>query len=308
MTPPPPPSRWLILLSLSGFAPSLAGAACLGRWASVTSCNDVCSWSSGGNYLYCDLTVNGTRDSMGGVVHAIYSDRACTTGSHYCAFGDDADGDPFCCIITSFEGDETYFSVTGGSFDDSIYFNWSSYNMNTHGGVTVFEGRVFGRPGDDYIEGSEVDAASYSDHLNGDGGSDEIYGLGGGDQIIGNSESDSLYGGAGNDSLEGNGGNDIIAGHSGYDTIYGGTGDDLISGGADDDTLHGDGDDDTVCGDDGYETILTGDAGDDILWGGAQTDTATGGGDYDTCDAESTPTCEATLGGGRPGTCPAADE
>lgn len=313
MTLPPPTltqTRASVHLPLLILSPLLtmgtAWADCPSPYTGL-SCESVCSVDSAHDFIMCDLTVNGTRDSTDGLAFAVASTRLCGTGYDYCAWGNDADGTDFCCLLTV-EGDETFFSILGGSYDDHISYWYSSYNMNNHGGVATFEGRVYGRSGVDVIEGSRVTGTSYTDRLNGDGGDDTIYGLAGNDYITGGDQDDTIYGGQDADTIEGNVGYDSLAGNAGNDTIFGGTQTDYISGGDGQDILHGDDDDDIVCGDEQNDGTITGDGGDDVLWGGGGTDNAQGGLGYDTCDAE-TGSCEATIGGGtRPGLCPDAAE
>lgn len=171
---------------------------------------------------------------------------------------------------------------------------------------------LFGRAGDDVLDGSQLQHAltayggsgsdtvvgsEQADWLNGgrntnevpaldpgDDGGDTIDGKGGNDHIFGNGQSavqgavdggDLIHGGSGSDYVNSNLGNDTIFGDAGTDRLYGGADDDALDGGAGNDHLNGNKGNDTLEGGSGNDELLGG-QGNDRLSGGDGFDTLSG--------------------------------
>lgn len=296
------------------FSPS--AEACPGAYASA-SCDgggtaEICMLAAG-SVWECDISRNG--QTMGGSFTAVYGYG---TTYDYSAWGADEAGNTFCCQITNSALNRV--SVHGGSYADTISFQYSVYDLNNHGAVSRFYGFAAGAGGNDTIFGSRASASDYFDQLHGDGGNDTIYGYDGIDEMTGDLGDDILDGGDGADIMHGNDGDDALIGGDGADTITGDSGDDLIDGGGGDDYITG-GDgadgisggwgidclmgnegDDALCGDNGDDSLCGG-ADDDQLWGGGGTDEGDGGEGVDSCKVETSMECEVTTGS-KPSLCP----
>ncbi len=103
--------------------------------------------------------------------------------------------------------------VWGGNGNDSL---------SSLGGSKLFV-RLFGKGGDDYLEGD-----SGRNMLVGGDGNDRLFGRGGNDDMSGLAGDDYLFGGIGNDKLDGGDGNDTVIGGPDVNAITGGTGDDVL--------------------------------------------------------------------------------
>lgn len=139
-------------------------------------------------------------------------------------------------------------TLVGGAGNDQLVAHGLSKD-----GKTVYDNRIVGGDGNDYIEGGKG-----NDILMGGEGNDVIYGLSG---------DDSIYGGAGHDYLDGGKGNDKVDGGAGNDRLVGGEGEDDLNGGADDDLLIGGHGSDKMDGGSGADRIVGQSAVDDILTG-----------------------------------------
>jgi Ca2+-binding RTX toxin-like protein len=111
----------------------------------------------------------------------------------------------------------------------------------------------YGTPGQDTINGTDLDDLIVGYPLGGDPDADE---------------SDMLSGGGGNDSIDGGGGFDLVSGDDGDDTLLGGSGFGF-------DELDGGEGNDSIDGQQGYDTLTDGPAGasgNDTLIGGQDPD------------------------------------
>jgi Ca2+-binding RTX toxin-like protein len=139
--------------------------------------------------------------------------------------------------------------------------------------------KLYGGPGDDYIDGSFAD-----DRISGGPGNDRMDGEFGADRIVGDGGNDFIRAQKGADRVGGGNGEDHVEASSGRDLVHGGPGDDNLSTGSGNDVAFGDRGDDSIHlvwgrdvgwggpgGDD-----LHGGSGDDICHGGPGTDAATG--------------------------------
>lgn len=250
-------------------------------------------------------------------------DGRVTTVSNYgtytiSSWGTDAAGNAFCC---NFQGGRCAVVQNGTSADDYLAFHYTAplsgteYDLSysTVAGCSSLDATSNGSAGSDEILGSNTDASSYSETLNGDADADEIDGQKGDDWIYGHGGEDDLVGGRGEDQIYGGDGSDEICGDlcgdlstGGGDVIFGGAGKDDIAGGGGADTLRGVDGTDVVCGDDGADDLYGGE-GNDTLWGGAHpSDFADGGDDDDLCHAETELSCDEAGSGSstRPSLCP----
>ena len=117
--------------------------------------------------------------------------------------------------------------------------------------------------GDDYLVGN-----ANPNFIEGLGGNDEIYGRGGDDLLDG----DSIGGATGNDEVYGEGGDDHLRGQDGNDELRGGQGEDYLEGDSGNDELYGGKHDDHLTGLSGNDRIVGGE-GDDSMFGGTGFDT-----------------------------------
>jgi Ca2+-binding RTX toxin-like protein len=119
--------------------------------------------------------------------------------------------------------------LLGGADHDQL---WSGSGADTlRGGDGVDE--LFAE-GD---EGTEQDAATDANLLDGEAGDDRLYGGAGSDTLAGGEGNDRALGGDGTDSLLGGGGNDTLQGNGDADWLDGGGGIDSLDGGPGDDTI-----------------------------------------------------------------------
>ena len=129
----------------------------------------------------------------------------------------------------------------------------------SHSSIVGVAGELYGRKGDDTLEGSWGDdllkGGQGDDYLDGGRGNDELYGGRGSDTLDGNWGDDKLYGGRGEDTLKGSRGDDELYGGRGSDSLNGGFGDDALYGGRGADTLFGDWGDDELDGGKGDDTL-----------------------------------------------------
>lgn len=221
--------------------------------------------------------------------------------------GRDVDGGDFCCSA----GGTDYWAIVvrGTHLADEIYLYYEQSCLTSATTEHTIGGIVFGREGDDEIQGScEDDPDEEVDTLNGGEDGDTIFGNAGDDTISGEDGSDTILGGPGGDTIHGNGGLDRIDGGSGADSLYGDADDDTLRGGDGGDYLEGGSSNDTLCGGgDDYTDTLIGNTGDDLLWGADDLDWDAGGTEYDQCDtvADTRLSCEADLTAA-PAACSAA--
>jgi Ca2+-binding RTX toxin-like protein len=180
--------------------------------------------------------------------------------------------------------DRSGLTIYGGYGNDVLWGNRFSVVYGEYGDDELLGYRLYGGPGDDFMNGGIVDQGAapdgadtiiaevdYSKRVNsvnvsnndvaddGEAGEgDNVFSA----HIIGGAADDVLVGGSSNERLIGGPGNDELYGGDGNDTLIGGEGDDLIFGDAGSDHLYGD---------EGNDIILAG-AGPDELRGGAGND------------------------------------
>ncbi|NOZ41038.1 MAG: hypothetical protein GXP24_12560 [Planctomycetes bacterium] len=125
--------------------------------------------------------------------------------------------------------------------------------------------KIFGGNGDDLIDLSAVDTASFPNLVDGEVTIDAGFGN---DTVTGSALSDTIWGGFGNDVLLGQGGNDTLRGGWGFDVLEGGIGDDLLDGGLSGDTYRFSGSEDL-----GTDTLFEaiGDGNDTLDFAGLDT-------------------------------------
>lgn len=246
------------------------------NWAAA-SCNDICTYSDGGDDWVCDLDACSYNSGL-----VMVSDF---NGSGlYEAWGNC--GSTLFCCETDGDHNPTDFIVTGSIFDDTLGFTWDSgtYNLAPTGGSSI-QAWIRANSGADTLKGS-YEGSSYAEYLYGEAGADTLLGNAGGDYLNGGADGDFLNGGIGNDELRGDSGDDEIIGGSGNDWLYGDQGEDMLSGGAGADHLDGGSEGDTLCGDEDGDWLDDGDNFSepftkDVLWGSTSADT-------DTCQSTST--------------------
>jgi Ca2+-binding RTX toxin-like protein len=199
---------------------------------------------------------------------------------------------------------------------------WES--MSNENGIALgYAGRdtIFGRGGDDFIDGGADADALYGnrgdDTVIGGQGADTLLGGDGDDRVIGGNGRDlaylgndddtfidngqagangrdTVFGGKGNDTVQGGNGDDVFYGEAGFDVIYGRLGNDRVHGGDKRDILYGGDGNDTVFGGDGRDRAFLGHGddvfvdnaevtfGDDLIFGAGGDDTIQMGGGNDT--------------------------
>lgn len=279
----------VLLIFLAGILmTNEAWAACPSPYTGAASlCTGSPVWT-------CDLTTGGMSNAGTAYIIRGY------TANMYTAFGVDGGGAYF-CSETNTSG-ITSIELYGTAFDDSLYFYWSTYDLDAPSGQILAE--MFGmNSGDSVMEGSRSTSTTYLEILHGGQGEDIITGNDGIDEIYGDGDDDDIEGGGGNDTIHGGYGDDTIRGESGADSVWGDEGADQISGGSGNDVLRGGDEDDLVCGDDNVDT-LTGGTGNDRLYGGAATDAESGdAGSADYCESTINLTCES-IQFARPAGCP----
>ena len=128
------------------------------------------------------------------------------------AAGGDAEGD----TLTSLE------EVWGSEHADMLRAGVAGSRLFGRGGDDVLEGGA----GDDYLDGDLRDGVG-ADTLNGGAGDDTLVGGGGGDVLDGGEGDDFLRGGVGADTLNGGAGDDTLEGGGGADVLDGGDGSDI---------------------------------------------------------------------------------
>jgi len=126
--------------------------------------------------------------------------------------------------------------------------------------------RLFGRNGDDWIEGGEG-----FNRLDGGAGDDVLNNGDGGGVLLGQGGDDLLFGGAGRDIIRGGEGDDLVSDFAGDNVLDGGAGNDVLYGGAGDELLLGRDGADLLIGSAGNDN-LKGQAGDDEIIGGTGRD------------------------------------
>lgn len=168
---------------------------------------------------------------------------------------------------TSLE-DVTSLTITGGSAKDTVILD-ASLNSAGKPATKKFTGQIVvnGNAGDDKLDASKINVATFGMTFNGGEGHDTALGGAGHESLNGGDGQDLLKGGKGNDSIRGGSGNDAILGDDGDDQLNGDADNDTIIGGAGNDVLHGNGGDDTLIGGLGSDQVF-GDAGTDIGLGG----------------------------------------
>lgn len=302
---------WLVAVGALGLVGGDAFATCPagGTSCSISGFGNVCGHTSGSPVVHCWLTIGSTPPSGNGNATTIYGNCG---SDDYCIWGATEAGAPFCCSYTDTAIDTII--VTGGAGDDTINFQFDSFDLENAGDQPIVEGVAEGLGGNDTILGSRLVGRHYSDHLYGGTGDDTIDGSDGPDFIYGDDHNDTLLGGNGMDYIEGGIGGDTIRGQAGDDTVYGGSGQDLISGGTGADALYGEADGDVICANTGgssttHEVIQGGSGPNDNLWGGGSYTDITGHasdcdycGNYGTqlyCDSM----CDSTLTSA-PSSCP----
>jgi hypothetical protein len=171
-------------------------------------------------------------------------------------------------IVGSRHGD---WIVGAGGRDIVCGGGGSDYMFAGNVGHSDRPSRLFGGPGDDYLDGSYAGDRIYGgpgdDRIDGEFGGDRIDGGGGDDFIRAQRGGDRIAAGRGADHVEASTGEDVVRGGPGGDKISTGPDTDLVFGGRGDDRIF------LVWGDDvGY-----GGRGDDYFQGGRGEDICFGG-------------------------------
>jgi Ca2+-binding RTX toxin-like protein len=193
----------LVAAGLAAF-PHQAEAGCPSSHSSY-SCNSICVTTSGD--ISCDLAL------YGGTSAAVLTSYRETDGVIY-AWGNDANGDRYCCDLGSYNRTcSNSYDIVGGDGDDTVTLSYVPF-MSTLKGVGTISTDVSGGDG--------------NDTLHGHGGDDTMYGGEGNDTMYGGSGDDSMLGGNGNDNMYGDNGEDIMCEEAGYALMDGGTGDDVM--------------------------------------------------------------------------------
>jgi Ca2+-binding RTX toxin-like protein len=288
---------YIVGLAVGSFGWSHAAQAdtCSGDLYGYADCDvgdgDVCEVIAvgGSDIIECNVS-RGTSAGLGDA-QAVYDSGETLCGEKYCAWGDDASGDAFCCAMEP--GSNVGLTLKGGADADALSF-WGAYglaeyNLEAHT-TSAFAGLILGGAGDDYIVGSENDGDHFAEQLHGETGKDTITANAGDDVIYGDDGNDDISGNEGADTIQGGAQDDTITGGPGNDNIHGNEGIDYIDGEENDDTIFGDGDADVIAGGIGADTIygnsgndtVDGDAGADVVYGGPGDDDINGGDDNDT--------------------------
>ncbi len=115
--------------------------------------------------------------------------------------------------------DVTSLTITGGTAKDTVVLD-ASLNSAGSPATRKFTGQIVvnGNNGDDKLDASKINVATFGVAFNGGLGSDTALGGTGHDALNGNDGNDSLSGGAGNDQLTGGRGDDQLLGGAGNDS------------------------------------------------------------------------------------------
>lgn len=164
--------------------------------------------------------------------------------------------------------DVTSLTINGGSAKETVILD-ASLNSAGRPAIHKFTGQIVvnGNAGDDKLDASKINVATFGITFDGGAGNDTALGGAGHESLSGGEDNDLLKGGKGNDSVNGGGGNDAIFGDDGDDQLVGNAGNDTIIGGAGNDLLHGNSGDDTLIGGLGADQVF-GDEDTDIGLGG----------------------------------------
>lgn len=125
---------------------------------------------------------------------------------------------------TSLE-DVSSLTIIGGTAKDTVILD-ASLNSAGKPASHKFTGQIVvnGNNGDDKLDASKVNVATFGIVFNGGNGNDTAIGGAGHDTLVGNDGNDSLSGGAGDDLLSGGRGDDQLVGGAGNDTyLFGDT-------------------------------------------------------------------------------------
>jgi Ca2+-binding RTX toxin-like protein len=207
--------------------------------------------------------------SVGVTAYSILYVASGTADLH--VFGQDQDGNNFCCIETPNQtGVDWLVDLQGGSRNDTFWFEYGSYDLRSYDEtVMTVVGWVKGGAGNDTMTlppnnfGHNFGVYLSTNYgVFGEAGSGTCYGSPLGDRMDGGSGIDYLYGNGGEDYLYGGTDNDFLFGGDDIDHLYGGDNDDELYGGDGDDFLRGDSHDDD----------LYGESGDDVMCGNNGTD------------------------------------
>jgi Ca2+-binding RTX toxin-like protein len=117
--------------------------------------------------------------------------------------------------------------------NDLLIGNANPNNIEGLGG----DDEIYGRGGNDFLDGDSVGGATGDDEIYGEGGDDDLFGRDGNDELRGGQGEDYLDGWGGNDELYGGKHDDHLTGLSGNDWLVGGEGDDSMFGGTGADTF-----------------------------------------------------------------------
>ncbi len=117
--------------------------------------------------------------------------------------------------------------------NDLLIGNANPNNIEGLGG----DDEIYGRGGNDFLDGDSVGGATGDDEIYGEGGDDDLFGRDGNDELRGGQGEDYLDGWGGNDELYGGKHDDHLTGLSGNDWLVGGEGDDFMFGGTGADTF-----------------------------------------------------------------------
>ena len=104
--------------------------------------------------------------------------------------------------------------------NDLLIGNANPNNIEGLGG----DDEIYGRGGNDFLDGDSVGGATGDDEIYGEGGDDDLFGRDGNDELRGGQGEDYLDGWGGNDELYGGKHEDHLTGLSGNDWLVGGEG------------------------------------------------------------------------------------
>jgi len=197
--------------------------------ASCSSIGNVCNYSTTSDRLDCLL--NRGTGSFVGRGYAVSEFREESYTYDYAVYGQVSTGDAFCCLLADPYHQVQEVRIQGTTRGDRISLH---DGLSTPGAMLdswsggPLAGVVYGKDGDDIVEGSHSRSSGYSERLSGNIGNDIVRGHGGNDTLYGGQGDDVLYGGPGSDTLYANSGDDILNGGTEPDLLRGSTGDDVL--------------------------------------------------------------------------------
>jgi Ca2+-binding RTX toxin-like protein len=192
---------------------------------------------AGKGTLFC-IPTGGTWDCGLSTYAGVPSDLPATgnivaeygRAGRYSAWGVGTDGDTFCCQIAA--ANLNRVELHGGHDDDTEAFfyddgvtHWDLYSASA-GNLKAY---MTGEDGDDTMDGSWDNSASYSEKLDGGANVDIMNGNPGDDILCGGLDGDTMTGGADDDVVFGGGGTDHVSGGFAADTDACGNAGDIFS-------------------------------------------------------------------------------